>query len=65
MRMRNTEGQAVYYNLVEKHGNIRYVVKSITGHAITGRDRQKRQSRSFAKDYQAEAWLKAHGYIAD
>lgn len=27
-----------------------------------GRDRQKRKSRTFAQEHQAEAWLRRNGY---
>lgn len=62
MRMQNAEGQAIYYNVVEKHGEIRYQVQAASGQAITGRDRQKRKSRTFAQEHQAAAWLRRNGY---
>ena len=62
MRMQNAEGQAIYYNVVEKHGKIRYQVQAASGQAITGRDRQKRKSRTFAQEHQAAAWLRRNGY---
>lgn len=64
MTMVNEQGQKVYYNVVEKHERIRYVVKATSGQAIPGRDRQKRNSRTFAQEHQAEAWLKRNGYRA-
>lgn len=64
MTMINEHGQKVYYNVVEKHERIRYVVKAVSGQAILGRDRQKRGSRTFAQEHQAEAWLKRNGYRA-
>lgn len=62
MKMINQTGEAIYYNLVEKHGNVRYVVKAASGQMIPGRDRQKKQSRTFAQEHQAEAFLRRHGY---
>ena len=62
MRMVNEAGQAVYYNSVEKHDCIRYVILAASGQYITGRDRQKRKSRTFTHQHQAEAWLRRHGY---
>lgn len=55
MRMQNAEGQAVYYNVVEKHKKIRYQIQAASGQTITGRDKQKLKSRTFAQEHQAEA----------
>lgn len=65
MRMVNEAGEAIYYNVVDKHGKVRYLVQSVSGHAIRGRDGQKRKSRTFAQEHQAEGWLKRNGYRAD
>lgn len=62
MKMTNEAGQAVYYNCVEKHGAIKFVVKAASGQDITGRDRQRRKSRTFTHQHQAEAWLRRNGY---
>lgn len=62
MKLTNAAGQAVYYNAVTKHGKTRYIVLSATGQAITGRDKQKRNSRTFAQEHQAEAWLQRNDY---
>lgn len=62
MRMQNEQGQAIYYNVVEKHGKIRYQIQAASGQTIIGRDRQKRKSRCFAQEHQAEAWLQRNGY---
>lgn len=62
MRLANDAGQAVYYNCVTKHGEVRYVVKAASGQYISGRDRQKRKSRTFSSAYNAERWLKNNGY---
>lgn len=40
MRMVNQAGEAVYYNIVEKRGKIRYIVKAASGQMLTGRDRR-------------------------
>lgn len=64
MKMMNEAGQAVYYNPAEKHGKLRYVVLAASGQTIQGRDRQKRKSRTFAQEHQAEAWLRRNGYRA-
>lgn len=60
MRMQNAEGQAVYYNVVEKHKKIRYQIQAASGQTITGRDKQKLKSRTFAQEHQAEAWLRRY-----
>ena len=65
MRMINAKGERIYYNAVTKHGNTRYIVKSIDGHPIIGRDKEKRLSRSFTQESQAEAWIKRNGFKAD
>lgn len=64
MRMTNADGRAIYYNMVEKRGKLRYIVKSIDGQPIIGRDKQKRQSRTFTQEAQAEAWLRRQGFRA-
>lgn len=58
----NQQGQAVYYNVVEKHGKIRYQIQAASGQTLQGRDRQKRKSRTFAQEHQAAAWLRRNGY---
>ena len=62
MKMMNEAGQAVYHNSVEKHGNIKFVVLAASGQTILGRDREKRKSRTFTHQHQAESWLKRNGY---
>ena len=64
MRMSNEAGEVIYYNCVTKHGKVRYQVQAASGQAIMGRDRQKRKSRSFSQEHQAESWLKRMGYKA-
>ena len=58
----NPLGQAVYYNVVEKHGKVRYQIQAASGQVLQGRDRQKRKSRKFAQEHQAAAWLRRNGY---
>lgn len=62
MKMVNPQGEAVYYNIVEKHSKVRYVVVAASGQMILGRDRQKARSRTFAQEHQVEAWLRRNGY---
>lgn len=50
----NQQGQAVYYNVVEKHGKIRYQIQAASGQVL--------QSRTFAQEHQAAAWLRRNGY---
>ena len=64
MRMMNEAGEGVYYNVVTKHGKVRYMIQAASGQAIPGRDRQKRKSRTFTQEHQAEAWLRRNGYHA-
>lgn len=65
MRMINDRGDVLYYNCVTKHGKVRFQVQAASGQAITGRDRQKRKSRTFTHQHQAEKWLQNNGYRAD
>lgn len=62
MRMVNQAGEVIYYNCVDFHGKVRYLVQAASGQAILGRDRQKRKSRTFSQEHQAEAWLRRMGY---
>lgn len=62
MKMVNDLGQAVYYNVVEKRGQLRFVVAAADGQTLPGRDRQKLKSRTFSRERQAEAFLKRLGY---
>lgn len=62
MKLANKDGQAIYYNQVEKNGKAAFIVKALSGQSIEGRDREKRKSRTFTQESQAEAWLKRHGY---
>lgn len=62
MRMINPKGEEVYYNPVEKNGKLVFVVKGIGDTVVIGRDRQKRKSRIFKGELQAEAYLNRHGF---
>ncbi len=63
MKMINPQGEAVYYNTVEKHSKVRYVIVAANKDTIIlGRDRQKAKSRTFAQEHQAQAWLERNGY---
>lgn len=62
MKLTNAEGQSVYYNIVTKHGLERHVILAASGQKITGRDKQRTRSRTFAQGHQAEAWLQRNGY---
>lgn len=64
MRMENNKGEAIYYNPTIKHGKLCYTIMAISGQYILGRDKQKRKSRTFAQEHQAEAWLRRMGYKA-
>ena len=64
MRMENGAGEAIYYNLVFKRGQMRYIVKAASGQVIRGRDGQKLKSRTFTQEHQAAAFLKRNGYKA-
>ena len=61
-RLSNDQGQAVYFNSVVKDGRERYIVTAISGQTLSGRDRQKLKSRTFAQYHQAIAFLKRMGY---
>lgn len=62
MKMVNAKGEALYYNPVEKNGKLVFVVKAIGDTVILGRDRQKKKSRIFTQEAQAEAYLKRKGF---
>ena len=62
MKMVNAAGEVVYYNCVDKGGQVRYVIKAASGQTLPGRDRQKLRSRTFTRVHDAEAFLKRLGY---
>lgn len=61
----NAKGEAVYYNMVTKNGKDQFVIKGIGSTVILGRDRQRRKSRSFTQQHQAEQYLARHGFHPD
>lgn len=62
MKLANGKGEMVYFNLVEKNKKLQWVVKGIGETVVLGRDRQKRKSRTFTQEAQAEAFLKRNGF---
>lgn len=62
MKMANAKGEEVYYNIVEKEGRVRFIVKGINGTMVLGRDRQRLKSRTFTQEAQAEGYLKRNGF---
>lgn len=64
MRMANQKGEEIYYNPVFKNGKDQWIIKGIGSTVVLGRDRQKRKSRTFTQEAQAEAYLKRHGFRA-
>lgn len=65
MRLANDKGEAVYYNGVTKHGKFQWVIKGIGSTVVLGRDRQRRKSRTFTQEMQAERYLARHGFHPD
>ena len=63
MKMANAKGEEVYYNIVEKEGRVRFIVKGINGTMVLGRDRQRLKSRTFTQEAQAEGYLRRNGFI--
>lgn len=61
-KLKNEAGQAVYFNTVEKRGQIRFIVLAASGQVLRGRDGQKLKSRTFTQYHQAEAFLRRNGY---
>ena len=62
MKMQNSKGEAVYYNLVNKNGKDQWIIKGIGDTKVIGRDRQKLKSRCFTQERQAENYLHRHGF---
>ena len=62
MKMVNSKGEAVYYNLVVKNGKDQWIIKGIGSTTIIGRDRQKLKSRTFTQEQQTIQYLKRHGF---
>ena len=64
MKMKNKNGQEVYFNAATKAGRTVYVIKALSGQSILDRDRRPHKSRTFTQLAQAERWLKKAGYHA-
>lgn len=68
MHMVNDKGEAVYYNLVRKNNKNNkdyWLVQGIGSTVVYGRDRERRKSRHFTQEQQAERYLARHGFRAD
>lgn len=65
MHMVNKNGEAVYFNYVHKNGKYQWVIKGIGQTVVYGRDRQRRKSRTFTQERQAEQYLSRHGFHPD
>ena len=63
MKLKNKDGQAVYYNVVTKHGRDCYVVKAISGQDLMARDKGKTRSRTFHNESTAAKYLNRYGYV--
>lgn len=61
MHMVNNKSEAVYYNLIRKNNKDYWLVQGIGSTVVYGRDRERRKSRHFAQEQQAElscpAWF--------
>lgn len=53
-KLANAKGEMVYFNLVQKNGKLQWVIKGIGDTVVLGRDRQKKKSRTFTQEAQAE-----------
>lgn len=60
MHMVNDKGEAVYYNLVRKNNKDYWLVQGIGSTVVYGRDRERRKSRHFTQEQQAERYLARH-----
>lgn len=65
MHMVNDKGEAVYYNLVRKNNKDYWLVQGIGSTVVYGRDRERRKSRHFTQEQQAERYIARHGFRAD
>ncbi len=66
MKMVNkASGEAVYFNSATKAGKDVWIIQGIGSTVVIGRDRQKRKSRTFTQEAQAERYLKLHGFEAE
>ena len=64
MKMKNSEGQEIYFNPATKNGKTIYIVKALSGQTIPDRDRKPHKSRTFTQLAQAERWLNRNGYTS-
>ena len=64
MHMVNDKGEAIYYNLVRKNNKDYWLVQGIGSTVVYGRDRERRKSRHFTQELQAERYLARHGFRA-
>lgn len=55
-------GEAVYFNPITKNGKDCWLVQGIGDTLVIGRDRQKRKSRIFTQEAQADRYLEKHGF---
>ncbi len=65
MHMINAKGEAVYFNPIHKNGKDQWLIQGIGSTVVYGRDRQRRKSRSFTQQHQAEQYLARHGFRPD
>ncbi len=57
-----TTGESVYFNPITKNGKDCWLVQGIGDTMVIGRDRQKRKSRIFTREAQADRYLEKHGF---
>lgn len=62
MKMANEKNEQVYFNPITKNGKDCWIIQGIGSTLVIGRDRQKRRSRTFTQQSQAEAYLNRHGF---
>ena len=55
----------MYVNYVVKHNRLCVVILAASGQMLKSRDKADVRSRTFVKDYQAEAWLRRNGYTTN
>lgn len=61
-KLANAKGEMVYFNLAQKNGKLQWVIKGIGDTVVLGRDRQKKKSRTFTQEAQADVYLKRNGF---
>lgn len=65
MHMVNDKGEAVYFNYVRKNNKDYWLVQGIGSTVVYGLDRERRKSRHFTQEQQAERYLARHGFRPD